>query len=246
MERYDDTLMNQLNIRDQIIPYEERRSTRYRRITLSILEDRLRISTPKNVSTKQLRELLLAKQEWILKHWLEKQETLKRPVRYTDGAQFLYRGNTIELKIIRHPRKMIRALLEGQVLMVHMPQDLPDNDLVLNVQMALVSWYKAQARKVLQDKLNKQSKQMQVAFQNFRLKEQKTRWGSCSSKKNINLNWRIIMAPDEAIDYIIIHELAHLTHLNHSELFWQRVAMFMPDYAEWKQWFKDYGQELRL
>lgn len=238
--------MNQLNIRDQLIPYEERRSTRYRRITLSILEDRLRISTPKNVSPKQLQELLLAKQEWILKHWLEKQKTLERPVRYTDGEHFLYRGNMIELKIIRHPRKMIQVLLEGQVLMVHMPQDLQDKDLVLNVQMALVSWYKAQARRVLQDMLDKHARQMQVFFQIFRLKEQKTRWGSCSSKGNINLNWRIIMAPDEAIDYIIIHELAHLTHLNHSELFWQRVATFMPDYAEWKQWFKDHGQELRL
>lgn len=141
---------------------------------------------------------------------------------------------------------MIRAFLEGQVLKVHIPQNLQDKNLILNVEVELLSWYKAQARRVLQDKLDKQAKQMQVAFHTFRLKEQKTRWGSCSSKGNINLNWRIIMAPDEAIDYIIIHELAHLTHLNHSDLFWQRVATFMPDYADWKQWFRDHGRELSL
>lgn len=238
--------MDQLSIRDHTIPYEERRSTRYRRITLSILEDRLRISAPKNVSAKQLKELLLAKQEWILKLWLENQNTLKSPVEYHDGRHFLYRGNTIKLKIRRHPRKMLRVSLEGQVLEVYIPENLSDQACASNIQAALLIWYKAQARKVLQDKLDKQAKRMQVTFQTFRLKEQKTRWGSCSSKRNLNLNWRIIMAPDAAIDYIIIHELAHLTHLNHSEQFWQRVAEFMPGYEYWKKWFKDHGKELVL
>ncbi|HBW33933.1 M48 family metallopeptidase [Desulfosporosinus sp. BICA1-9] len=238
--------MDQLSIKDQTIPYEERRSARYRRITLSILEDRLRISAPKNVSVKQLQELLLAKQEWILKHWLAKQAVLKRPARYSDGEHFLYRGKTVELKIRRHPRQRIRVYLEGQELEVYLSQDLEDKDCAPHVQKALLSWYKAQARRVLQDKLEKQAERMQVCFQTFRLKEQKTSWGSCSSKRNVNLNWRIIMAPDAGIDYIIIHELAHLTHLNHSEQFWLRVAVFMPEYAYWKKWFKDHGQELRL
>ncbi|TGE31168.1 SprT family zinc-dependent metalloprotease [Desulfosporosinus sp. Sb-LF] len=236
--------MNQLSIRDQTIPFEVRRSSSYRRITLSILEDRLRISAPKNVSAKQLKELLLAKEEWVLKHWLEKQDSAKCPVRYIDGEHFLYRGNSVELEIIRHPRQMVRVVLRGQVLEVYLPQDLQDKDCASSVKAAVLIWYKAQARSVLMDKLEKQAKRMQVTFQTFRLKEQKTRWGSCSSKGNLNLNWRIIMAPDAAIDYIIIHELAHLTHLNHSEKFWQRVAEFMPEYAHWIKWFKDHGQEL--
>ncbi|SHJ03505.1 M48 family metallopeptidase [Desulfosporosinus lacus] len=238
--------MEHLTIRDHTIPYEERRSTRYRRITLSILEDRVRISAPKNVSAKQLKDLLSAKQEWILKHWLVKQDAMKGPARYIDGEQFLYRGNTIELKIIRYPRKLIRVFLEGHSLVVNLPMDLPEQDCAFNIMEALKLWYKAQARKILQDKLDEQAKRMQVSFQTFRLKEQKTRWGSCSSKGNLNLNWRIIMAPDPAMDYIVIHELAHLTHLNHSKQFWQRVAEFMPEYADWRKWFKDHGQNLRL
>ena len=90
------------------------------------------------------------------------------------------------------------------------------------------------------------AKRMKVAFQMFRLKEQKTIWGSCSSKGNINLNWRVIMAPDGGMDYIIIHELAHLTHLNHSKEFWERVAEFMPEYKQWRKWFKEHGQDLTL
>lgn len=238
--------METLIIKDQTIPYEERRSVRYRRITLSILEDRVRISAPINVSAKQLRDLLRVKQEWILKHWLAKLEKQKPSVRYIDGEQFLYLGKAVELKIIRYRLKRIQVFLEGQVLVVNLPQDLPDQDYELNVKTALKTWYKVQARKVLQEKLDKQAKKMQVIYHAFRLKEQKTSWGSCSSKGNLNLNWRIIMAPDPAIDYIIIHELAHLTFLNHSKQFWQKVAEFMPDYAEWKKWFKDYGHELTI
>ena len=236
--------MDQLSIGNYTIPYEERRNTRFRRITLSILKDRLRISAPENVSAKQLKELLIAKQEWILKLWIENQDVLKPQLEYRDGQGFLYQGNTVELKIRRHPRKTLLVSLIGSVLEVYIPQELSDQACAPNIQAALLSWYKAQARRVFQDKLEFQAKRMQVSFQTFRVKEQKTRWGSCSSKGNLNLNWRIIMAPDRAIDYIIIHELAHLTHLNHFKQYWQRVAEFMPDYEYWRKWFKDHGQEL--
>ncbi|SDH87357.1 M48 family metallopeptidase [Desulfosporosinus hippei] len=238
--------MTTLTINNYSIPYEERRSSRYRRITLSILEDRVRISAPVNVSLKQLNDLLASKQEWILKHWLAKQAALKPPAKYIDGEHFSYRGNRIELKLKRHTGKMIRVSLEEQQLFVDLPQDLPQQEVELNIKAALISWYKAQARKFLKERLDRYAKQMQVSYKNFRLKYQKTSWGSCSSKGNINLNWRIIMAPDKGIDYIIIHELAHLTYLNHSKQFWQRVEDYMEDYTVWKLWFKTNGQKLRL
>ncbi|MBC2728533.1 M48 family metallopeptidase [Desulfosporosinus sp.] len=238
--------MKQLTIGDCTIPCEVRRSARYRRITLTVLEDRLRISAPKNLLAKQLKELLLAKQEWIIKAWQKNQNMLKPLMEFHEGQQFLYLGNSLELKIRRHSRKMLRVSLEGQVLEVYVPEDLPEQACPSNIQAVLLSWYKVQARKILQEKLDKLAKRMQVNFQTFRLKEQKTRWGSCSSKGNINLNWRIVMAPDQAIDYIIIHELSHLTHLNHSEQFWQRVVEFMPEYGYWRKWFKEHGHELTL
>jgi len=239
--------VDQLTIGDEIIPYEERRSVRYRRITLSVLGDRVRISAPKNASTKQLEELLHTKQAWILKHWLESQEMQHRPLRqYIDGEKFPYQGQVIELSIRRHAHTSIRVNLEGQVLVVHLPHDLLDYGRLSNVQESVMAWYKVQARRVFMNKIDEQEKRMQVTHHDFRLKDQKTRWGSCSSKGNLNLNWRIIMAPEEVIDYLIIHELAHLTHPNHSERFWQRVAVFMPEYPLWRMWLKDHGHELSL
>ena len=74
-----------------------------------------------------------------------------------------------------------------------------------------------------------------------RIKNQKTRWGSCSAKGNINLNLRLMMAPDPVIDYVIIHELCHLRELNHSLAFWALVESCCPDYRRWRNWLKQLG-----
>ena len=83
-------------------------------------------------------------------------------------------------------------------------------------------------------------------YQNVRVKNQKTRWGSCSSKGNINLNLRLMMAPEPAIDYVIVHELCHLRVLNHSPAFWTLVESCFPDYRRWRAWFKEHGASLIL
>lgn len=70
------------------------------------------------------------------------------------------------------------------------------------------------------------------------VREQKTRWGSCSSQHNLNFNWLLIMAPPEALDYVVIHELCHLYEFNHSPAFWARVARYQPEYASWRQWLR--------
>lgn len=239
--------MGQINVRDEIIPYEERRSVRYRRITLSILNDRVRISAPPNVSKRQIKELLKAKEDWILKYWLIKRQKQDHSVKnFTDGEQFPFRGEQLKLCFRSHNYRRIRVNSDGQMLIVSLPQDGLDSQSAETLRKFIITWYKVQARNLFKQKLDDQAKRMQVTYRDFRLKDQRTRWGSCSSRGNLNLNWRIIMAPDKVIDYLIIHELAHLTHLNHSPEFWQRVKTFMPEYMTWRKWLKDHGHELVL
>ena len=78
------------------------------------------------------------------------------------------------------------------------------------------------------------------------IREQKTRWGSCSSRGNLNFNWKLIMAPPPVLDYVVIHELCHLYEFNHSPRFWQLVEAQMPEYESWKKWLKQHGAELTL
>lgn len=76
------------------------------------------------------------------------------------------------------------------------------------------------------------------------IREQRTRWGSCSNLGNLNFNWKLIMAPPQALDYVVVHELCHLFELNHSRRFWDRVAAVMPDYADQVKWLKENGHML--
>jgi len=83
-------------------------------------------------------------------------------------------------------------------------------------------------------------------YTSITIRDQKTRWGSCSSRGTLSFNYRLIYAPPEILDYVVVHELCHLTHMNHSKDFWNMVASIMPDYRERRKWLKDHGHELTL
>lgn len=85
---------------------------------------------------------------------------------------------------------------------------------------------------------------MNVNYGRITIRNQKTRWGSCSAKRNLNFNCLLMLAPDEVVDYVVVHELCHLIEMNHSKKFWAQVEQVMPDYKKHKQWLKDYGNEI--
>lgn len=90
------------------------------------------------------------------------------------------------------------------------------------------------------------SEKMNLEYNQIRIKSQSTRWGSCSSQKNLNFNWKLIMAPNEVLSYVVIHELAHLKYLDHSQHFWLFVEKFDPDYRSHRKWLKTHQNELIL
>ena len=84
------------------------------------------------------------------------------------------------------------------------------------------------------------------SYTSVTIRDQKTRWGSCSSRGTLSFNYRLIFAPPAVLDYVVVHELCHLTHMNHSKEFWNMVGSVMPDYKTHKKWLREHGQELTL
>lgn len=84
------------------------------------------------------------------------------------------------------------------------------------------------------------------SYNRITIRDQKTRWGSCSARGTLSFNWRLMLAPPAILDYVVVHELCHLTHMNHSAAFWQKVASVYPDYRTARKWLKDHGQDLVL
>jgi len=114
------------------------------------------------------------------------------------------------------------------------------------IKTYLESWYKQQARKVIVERVYKYADFSGSKFNSVNLSSATTRWGSCSSEKNLNFNWKLIMAPLEVIDYVVTHELAHLMEMNHSKDFWERVRKMFPIYREYRTWLKRHGHKLTI
>ena len=96
----------------------------------------------------------------------------------------------------------------------------------------------------IRERLDRCAPRIGVEFGRVAVRDQRSRWGSCSAKGNLNFNWKLIMAPPEVLDYVVIHELCHRIEFNHSPRFWQLVRDQMPEYEDWKKWLKRHGSEL--
>lgn len=100
------------------------------------------------------------------------------------------------------------------------------------------------ALKVIPVKVKHYAGLMNVQYGRITIRNQKTRWGSCSGKGNLNFNCLLMLAPDEVVDYVVVHELCHLIEMNHSKAFWRQVERVMPDYKKHRKWLKDHGYEI--
>ncbi|HWS23223.1 MAG TPA: SprT family zinc-dependent metalloprotease [Anaerolineales bacterium] len=114
------------------------------------------------------------------------------------------------------------------------------------ISIILEKFYKSQARVYLSGRLNQLAAKTGYQVEKFRLSSARTRWGSCSGKGTISLNWKLLLAPKAVVDYVIIHELCHLDHMNHSPAFWKRVGTHLPDYQRHRDWLKKNGNTLTL
>lgn len=108
------------------------------------------------------------------------------------------------------------------------------------------SWIREHARKLITQRTKVLADKAGFKYNRISIREQSTRWGSCSSDKNLNFNWKLILAPPEILDYVVIHELAHTVQMNHSRAFWSVVEGVMPDYMKYRKWLRAHGDTLKI
>ena len=114
-----------------------------------------------------------------------------------------------------------------------------------HAERAIECWYRDEARRVAGELARFESRRLGVTVERLRIGDQRSRWGSASARGTISLNWRLLLAPADAIDYVVVHELCHLRELNHSTRFWELVAAARPGYEAQKRWLDRHGPELR-
>ncbi|MCM1039737.1 MAG: M48 family metallopeptidase [Roseburia sp.] len=122
----------------------------------------------------------------------------------------------------------------------------PVSDLSAVQRTALENRYKEAARDYIPKRVAYYLPMTGGSYTRISIRDQKTRWGSCSGKGTLSFNWRLMLAPPAILDYVIVHELCHLTHMDHSPAFWQAVGAVYPDYQNARKWLKEHGSELIL
>lgn len=231
-------------LNDKVIPYIVRKSERAKNVRLSLgLEGILQVVVPQKYSLGKIEPLLKEKEKWILSKYEEiTRARVAREEALEEASSVLrYLGKEYSLVTILDAQNPIRVVLEGDRALVTLPEN--SEELLRRVTEA---WYRWAAREIFMERTKIFAAKMGVTYRQIFIKNQKTRWGSCSEKGNLNFNLRLVMAPLEVVDYIIIHELAHLKEMNHSKKFWEIVDRFCPNRRKCQAWLKNNGPGLVL
>ena len=166
-----------------------------------------------------------------------------RSQRRTTAIEIGHDGTVLVRCPHRMPDAQIRELIRNKASWIQKKlavQPVQENPMTEREMRNLAN----HARKYISARVEYYSNQIGVTYGRIAIRHQKTRWGSCSSKGNLNFNCLLMLAPEQVIDYVVVHELCHRIHMNHSDAFWARVKEIMPDYAHWRKWLKDNGRKL--
>lgn len=235
-----------LNIGNLTIPYLLTDSEKTKHIKLVMDIDGLKVIKPEKTDMAEVEKLLHGRSSWIFKHYMEfqsmKVDEYKRE--WESGERVLYRGKKYNIRIFTHREQATKINFNGKRFEIFINEDASDRKTVL--EDAFSRWYKRAAQESIKDRLLYYCKITGLGYNTMRIKEQKTRWGSCSKKGNLNFNWKLVMSPPWVIDYVVVHEVCHLRYLNHSKEYWAMVEMYMPDYKKAQEWLKKNGLGLTL
>ena len=233
---------HQANLNNRLVNYHLKQSYRIRGIRLEIRHDTgLTVVVPRNYKQGQVQDILQKKTDWILRH-LPGNKPVQMPLfnkEVDHGEKISYMGNRVELIVISSGSKTSSAELRDRRLYINL------NGGHENIVKVLEKWYRSQAALVFTAKADIHKETMGLRYKNILIRGQKTRWGSCSHTGNLSLNWKLLLAPEPVIDYVIIHELAHLKHMNHSQRFWDFVARYCPDWKKYRKWLATHEDELK-
>lgn len=233
--------MREAIIDGQTISYIVKRSPKTKYVRLEVRpEAGLIVVIPKSYKSDQIPTLLKEKERWIsdklTKYCQVQRHSSSRALK--DGDTIPYLGRDLEVITRQSYRNVERVNVEPNKLVV----DLKAGNNRLGI--VLERWYRMKAAQLIDEKAKKLSARMGLTYNRLSIKGQKTRWGSCSQKGNLSFNWKLLMVPEPVIDYVIIHELAHLKEMNHTKRFWQLVDRHCPEWRDHKKWLKDHTLKL--
>lgn len=259
--------VSQKNIQTQTLKFGqhsveiERRAFR-RKVSLIIKADqRIVVKSGLTVSDQFILKFLNEKKNWIEKS-LQKMSMQVRQLqekfplkKLKQGEIFPFLGNDLNLRFVPTPLRKPFFSRHENYLNLHLPMSVwaqganqvltSEADLQVYL-LELQKFYLIEAEKLIPERIKIWAEKMQLYPSKITLRNQKSRWGSCSSRGSISINWRLMAAPLEILDYVLVHELSHLQYMNHSKKFWDLVEAHYPLYLKSEKWLRENHQLLHF
>ena len=220
------------------VPFSIRKNARARRVWIK-MEDQagLVLVLPRWASPSNAPEILRRHKDWILKRLSEREERLSKAAPPLGSCRTLvYRGRPLPLRVRNCACSVPFVEWHQDHVMVNVPkgQEPPLTEI-------LETSYREKAREVLLRRVLALAELLQVHPKKVQVRDQKTRWGACTGRGTLTFSWRLILAPPAVLDYVVVHELCHLRHANHSRRFWDLVSQACPQFAAHRAWLRENG-----
>ena len=221
------------------LTYTIKRSPKRKKLAVTVERDRsVVVHVPESTPEETIRKVVESKRQWIYEKVKHAQKYEERPhppgKELVNGESTLYLGREYQIEVI--PTDSTEIRFEQRFL-------IPASQAVKR-RRVLRSWYINRAKERILPKVKSIAATLGVDFVSAKIVDNRFRWGSCTVKNNVNLNWRLIKAPMFVIDYVIVHELAHLIESNHTPRFWNIVRTHAPTVEKARSWLREHGQIL--
>jgi predicted metal-dependent hydrolase len=210
---------------------------RSRRRTIAlIIEDNgsVTVRAPLHAPDTLIQQFVDSKTGWVEQKRKQAQDQQSLKKKFVQGETFLFLGHSYPLRFVDRQRPVLALDADFSLSRNAIPR----------AELAFERWYRAQAAQMIGERTQAYAHQFGLRYQRLRISSARTRWGSCSSSGTLSFTWRLIKAPLEVVDYVIIHELAHLKVRNHSKQFWAEVEKMLPTYKKHRDWLKKNGKFL--
>lgn len=213
------------------------RLQRSRRKTVALYvrpDGSLEVRAPLRLGMAAIQAFVDSKSDWINRQ-KKKMSARSNPdfrVGYANGSSLWFLGRILTLNLTSNNLGRFKIVADQLMVPVRLQN---------NLEAALIAWYRAEARRIISDRVEYFANNFSLSFKSIRINSARSRWGSCGVRNNLNFPFRLVMAPLEIIDYVVVHELAHTFERNHGKGFWAKVAAILPDYARRRKWLQVNG-----
>jgi len=225
------------------VPYTVRPSRKARQVSLRIVEaGSVEVVVPARTAVVFPEAVIARHAAWVLRTFDRLARTRARSAPPLGaGSRLPFLGMDRTIRVVREDRRRPAVALAGAELAVHLSPASGDD-----IRPLLARWIRKQAERIIPARVEELSRPWGLEYGRVTVRDQRTRWGSCSRRGTLSLNWRLLILPPDVADYLIYHELAHLKHMNHSVRFWKLVQTMCPSFREAERWLRRNGRSVPL